>query len=118
MTAFTHGQLVNQTLDFTLTTEVKRQDTRLILVTATGNPDVRDNTWKWLQENIGKLEERYEGTGILSGTFLSIIPILGIGRVEEMKMFFTNHKIPDAEVGVNAGLERLLVYDRLARTLA
>jgi hypothetical protein len=35
-----------------------------------------------------------------------------------MKMFFTNHKIPDAEVGVNAGLERLLVYDRLARTLA
>ena len=118
MTAFTHGQLVNQTLDFTLTTEVKRQDTRLILVTATGNPDARDNTWKWLQENIGKLEERYEGTGILSGTFLSIIPILGIGRVEEMKMFFTNHKIPDAEVGVNAGLERLLVYDRLARTLA
>lgn len=117
MTAFTHAPLVNQTLDFTLTTEVKRQDTRLILVTATRNPDARNITWKWLQENVGKLEERYEGTGILSGTFLSTIPILGIGRVEEMKAFFTNHKIPDAEVGINAGLERLLVYDRLARTL-
>ncbi len=118
MTAFTQELLVNQTLDFTLTTEVKRQDTRLILVTATGNPDARNITWKWLQENIGKLQERYEGTGILSGTFLSIIPLLGVGRVEEVKKFFTQHKIPDAEVGISAGLERLLVYDRLARTLA
>jgi tricorn protease interacting factor F2/3 len=118
MTAFTTASLVNQTLDFTLTTEVKRQDTRLILAAATRNPDARNITWKWLQDNIGKLKERYEGTGILSGTFLSIIPILGIGRVEEMKTFFTHHKIPDAGVGISAGLERLLVYDRLARTLA
>jgi hypothetical protein len=43
---------------------------------------------------------------------------LGVGRVEEVKKFFTQHKIPDAEVGISAGLERLLVYDRLARTLA
>jgi tricorn protease interacting factor F2/3 len=117
-TAFTQASLVNQTLDFALTTEVKRQDTRFILVTATGNPDARNITWEWLQENIGKLKERYEGTGILSGTFLSIIPILGIGRVEEMNAFFVHHKIPDAEVGISAGLERLLAYDRLARTLA
>jgi tricorn protease interacting factor F2/3 len=118
MTASTHEPLVKQTLDFTLTTEVKRQDTRLTLITATGNPDARNIAWKWLHENIGKLKERYEGTGILSGTFLSTIPILGIGRVEEVRTFFTEHKIPDAEVGISAGLERLLVYDRLARTLA
>ena len=118
MTAFTNASLVNQTLNFSLTTEVKRQDTRLILVTATWNPDAQNIAWKWLQTNIGKLEERYEGTGILSGTFLSIIPILGIGRVEEMKAFFTERKIPDSEVGISAGLEKLLVYDRLARSLA
>ena len=118
MTTFTNAPLVSQTLDFTLTAEVKRQDTRIILVTATGNPDARNTTWKWLQANIGKLQELYEGTGILSGTFLSIIPMLGIGRVEDMKTFFTQHKIPDAEVGIRAGLEKLLVYDRLAKTLA
>ena len=118
MTSFRNASLVDQTLDFTLTAEVKRQDTRIMLVTATGNPDARNITWKWLRENIDKLRERYEGTGILSGTFLSIIPILGIGRVEEMKTFFTQHEIADAEVGISAGLERLLVYDRLATTLA
>ena len=118
MTSFRTASLVSQTLDFTLTTEVKRQDTRLILVTATANPDARNTIWKWLQENIGKLQELYEGTGILSGTFLSIIPILGIGRVEDMKTFFTRHKISGAEVGISAGLEKLLVYDRLAKALA
>ena len=87
-------------------------------MTASGNPDARNITWKWLQENIEKLQQRYVGTGTLSGTFLSIIPTLGIERVEETKAFFTQHKIPDAEVGISAGLERLLIYDRLARTLA
>ena len=118
MTTFTHEPLVRQTLDFTLTTEVKRQDTRLILVTASGNPDARNITWKWLLENINKIEKRYESTGILSGTFLSIVPMLGIGRVEEIETFFHNHKIPDADVGISAGLERLRVYDRLAKALA
>ena len=118
MTAFRNESLVNQTLDFTMTKEVKRQDTRSILVIATGNPDAKDVTWKWVEKNIENLHKRYESTGVLSGTFLAIIPILGIGRVEEVKAFFTQHKAPDAEVGINAGLEKLIVYDRLARALA
>jgi len=118
MTAFKRAALVYQTLDFTLTKEVKRQDTRLVLTTAVGNPDARDITWKWLRENIDKLKERYAGTGTLSGTFLTIIPILGISRIGEVNEFFAHQKIPDAEVGISAGLEKLLAYDRLARTLA
>jgi len=118
MTAFKNATLVNRTLDFTLTNEVKRQDTRIILVTAAANPDARDTTWKWLQANIERLQAIYKGTGILSGTLLSAIPLLGIGKTEETRTFFINHKIQDAEVGIEAGLEKLFVYDRLARNLA
>ena len=118
MTSFTNPSLVNRTLDFTLTKEVKRQDTRIILATAAGNPDARDITWKWLQQNIGKLQALYKGTGILSITFLSTIPLLGIGKVEETRAFFKQHEIHDSEVGISAGLEKLFVYDRLAKTLS
>jgi len=118
MTAFRNPPFVNRTLDFTLTKEVKRQDVRLILATAAGNPDARDTTWRWLQQNIEKLQALYKGTGILSGTFLSTIPFLGIGRVEEVRTFFKQHEFHDSEVGISAGLEKLFVYDRLAKALA
>jgi tricorn protease interacting factor F2/3 len=118
MTTFTNGSLVKRTLDFALGEEVKRQDVRIVLVAATEKPDAKDVTWKWLRDNIEKLRKLYENTGILSGTFLSIIPILGIGRVEETETFFTTHKIADAEVGITAGLEKLVAYDRLVRSIA
>ncbi|MGA3404177.1 MAG: M1 family metallopeptidase [Candidatus Bathyarchaeia archaeon] len=118
MTTFTNGSLVKRTLDFALGEEVKRQDVRIVLVAATEKPGAKDVTWKWLRDNIEKLRKLYENTGILSGTFLSIIPILGIGRVEETETFFTTHKIADAEVGITAGLEKLVAYDRLVRSIA
>ncbi len=118
MTTFTNGSLVKRTLDFALGEEVKRQDVRIVLVAATEKPDAKDVTWKWLRDNIEKLRKLYENTGILSGTFLSIIPILGIGRVEETETFFTTHKIADAEVGITAGLEKLVAYDRLVSSIA
>ncbi len=118
MTTFTNGSLVKRTLDFALGEEVKRQDVRIVLVAATEKPGAKNVTWKWLRDNIEKLRKLYENTGILSGTFLSIIPILGIGRVEETETFFTTHKIADAEVGITAGLEKLVAYDRLVRSIA
>jgi tricorn protease interacting factor F2/3 len=59
----------------------------------------------------------YQNTGILSGTFLSIIPILGIGRIPEVEDFFNKHKIIEAEVGIKAGLEKLNTFDRLVRKI-
>jgi tricorn protease interacting factor F2/3 len=110
--------MVKRTLDFTLSEEVKRQDVRTVLLAATEKPDAKNVTWKWMQDNIEKLRKLYENTGILSGTFLYVIPILGIGRVKEVEAFFNTHKITDADVGVNAGLEKLKAYDRLVRSIA
>ena len=88
MTAFTDESLVKRTLDFALSGEVKRQDVRTVLLAATEKPDAKNVTWTWLQIIVAKLQKLYENTGILSGTFLSIIPILGIGRIEEVETFF------------------------------
>ena len=113
MTAFSNDALIKRTLEFTLSGEVKRQEVRSVAVMAAEKPKAKNVTWNWLRTNIGKLQELYKGTGTLSGTFMSLIPILGIGRTREVEDFFREHRIPGAETGISAGLEKLKANDRL-----
>ena len=117
MTCFTDSALLQKTLEFTMSGEVKRQDVIGVILASASNPNSKDLTWKFIKTHIQKLAEMYQSTGILSGAFLSLIPILGVGRVEEFEKFFADHKMPDAQVGIKAGLEKLQAYDRLVRTL-
>ena len=118
MTIFSDGDLVKRTLNFAISGEVKRQDVIGVLNAATENPQVKDMTWEWLKSNIGKLQELYQGTGLLSIDFMSMIPVLCVGRVSEAEDFFAKHAISEAEAGIKVGLEKLRVYDRLVRSVA
>ena len=46
------------------------------------------------------------------------IPVIGIGRVEEAKRYFEENRIPEAQNGINAGLEKLKIYQRFVNSLA
>jgi tricorn protease interacting factor F2/3 len=118
MTTFSDEELVKRTLNFAISGEVKRQDVISVVVAATENPQVKDMTWEWLKSNIGKLQELYQGTGLLSLEFVSIIPVLCVGRLSEAEDFFAKHAISGAEVGIKVGLEKLHAYDRLAKNIA
>jgi aminopeptidase N len=111
-------RLVQNTLDFALSGEVKRQDAIFVIASAARNPQAKDVTWDCIRSNLGKLQAMYQSTGLLSSVFLGIIPILGVGRVQEVEEFFQTHPVPDADVGVKAGLERLRAYDRLVKRVA
>lgn len=117
MTSFTDQRLLQKTLDFALSGEVKRQDAIGVALAATEKPNTASITWKWLQSNIEKIREMYANTGALSGVFLTMTPILGVGRIQEVETFFEKHSMPEAEVGIKAGLERLRAYDRLVRNI-
>lgn len=117
MTAFTDRNLIQKSFEFALSGAVKRQDIYGVLYGAVDKPEARDIAWTWLQSNMDKLQELYQGTGVLPEIFMNATPILGIGRIEEVENFFAAHKLPGAEVGINAGLERLQVYDRLVRNI-
>ncbi len=109
--------LVAQSLGFALSGEVKRQDVRTMIVVATRNTEAREVSWSWLKFNLSKLRKLYEGTAAMSRVLLSVIPILGIGNVEEVEMFFSQNKVPEAEKGILAGLERLRIYNNLVESL-
>ncbi len=116
--SFKEKPLVALSLGFALSGEVKRQDVRTLILMATRNPDARDVVWMWLKVNIETLRKLYEGTGTLSRVLLAIIPILGIGRVKEVEKFFEENRIPEAEKGIEAGLEKLKIYDRLVKSIS
>jgi tricorn protease interacting factor F2/3 len=117
MTAFRDETLLIRSLGFALSSEVKKQDVRTVVLAATEKPDAKKVAWTWLRVNIGKIRALYQGTGLLSGIFLSTIPILGIARIQEVEKFFSENKMPEAEKGVMAGLEKLEVYDRLVKSI-
>jgi len=118
MTTFTDATLVKRTLDLALSGEVKRQDAIFVIIASSWNPQARDMTWRFLESNIEKLRNLYQSTSLLSEAMLRIIPILGVGRVQEVEDFFRSHKIPEADAGIRSGMEILQAYDRLVRTVA
>ena len=117
LTAFRNDLLISRTLDFALSGEVKKQDVRTVILAATEKPEAKNVTWAWLRLNLEKLRSLYQDTGILSRTFLSIIPILGVGRINEIEEYFKQHRIPEADIGITAGLEKLKAYDRLVSSI-
>jgi len=117
MTDFTDERLIAKTLDFAFSGEVKRQDVIGAVAGAAQNPHVRNMVWDWLRSKIGKLQELYVGTGLLSSIFASIIPVLCLGRVTEAETYFKKNMIPDAGIGIKVGLEKLRVYDRLMKEI-
>jgi len=117
MMSFKEPSLVALSLGMALSGDVKRQDVISMIASAARNPDAKDTAWMWLKVNLERLNKLYEGTGTLSHVFLSMVPILGIGRVDEVEKFFEENKIPEAEKGIEAGLERLKIYDGFVKKI-
>lgn len=117
MTGFADQALLRKTLGFALSGEVKRQDVIAVISSTAEKPHAGDTLWSWLQLNIERIRDLYQNTGVLSGVLGSLIPILGVGRIQEVEDFFEKHKMPEAEMGIKAGLEKLRAYDRLVSNI-
>ena len=113
LASFRKPDLVGRALGFSLSGQVKKQDVRNIVAYATANADARSATWEWFKTNIEKLEKMYEGTAQLSSIMRTYISIAGVGHVDEAESLFNQYPVPAAD----ATLERLRIYDRLARSI-
>ena len=109
--------LIASALCMAFTEKVKRQDITTMIMSATRNPEAREVVWDWIKDNIIAIRKLHEGTGGMSRLALAIIPILGIGRIAEIEKFFSENKFPEAEKGVEAGMEKLKIYDRFVNSL-
>ena len=117
MTTFKEPRLLSKLFELVQGGEVKKQDQSTIISAAIRNPDARDRAWTWIRSNMSQLREVYQGTGDLSRLLQSCIPILGIGRANEIERYFNENAIPEAQNGIRAGLEKLKIYQKLVSNL-
>jgi tricorn protease interacting factor F2/3 len=113
LASFKNPELVAKTLDFALSGKVKRQDVRNVILYATANPDAKTAIWSWFKKNMAKLEQMYAGTAQFSIILREYFSIVGVGRLTEVEKFFSEHKV----IGADIALERLRIYDRLAKNI-
>ncbi|TMI74898.1 M1 family metallopeptidase [Candidatus Bathyarchaeota archaeon] len=113
LASFKNPELVAKTLDFSLSGKVKRQDVRNVILYATANPGAKTAVWQWFKKNMAKLEEMYSGTAQFSIILREYLSIIGVGRLADVEKFFGDHKA----IGADIALERLRIYDQLARKI-
>jgi tricorn protease interacting factor F2/3 len=113
LVSFKNPELIAKTLDFALSGKVKRQDVRNVILYATSNPDGRTVVWQWFTKNMTKLEAMYVGTAQFSIILREYFSIIGVGFAAEVEKFFGQHKV----IGADIALERLRVYDQLAKKI-
>jgi tricorn protease interacting factor F2/3 len=98
--------------------EVKKQDQLTIVSAATRNPHARDVVWARVKSSLPHLREIYESTGDISRLLQSCIPVLGIDRVDEVEGYFEENRVPEAQSGINAGLEKLRIHQKLVNSIS
>ncbi len=113
LVSFKNPELIAKTLDFALSGKVKRQDVRNVILYATANPDARPAVWQWFKKNVTKLEEMYAGTAQFSIILREYFSIIGVGLAAEVERFFGEHEV----IGADIALERLRIYDQLAKRI-
>jgi tricorn protease interacting factor F2/3 len=109
-------RLVLETLDRALAGEVNRGIVHIVVHNAAANPLGRPVVWPWLADHLPQLEELFRGGGLLSLALERTIPVLGMGRPEEVREYFRTHRFPEGARGVAKGLERLTILERMAPT--
>ncbi|HTW39784.1 MAG TPA: M1 family metallopeptidase [Thermoplasmata archaeon] len=110
--------LVLETAERASSGQVNRGIVHLVLRNACANPVARPEMWQWFQRRLPRLDELFRGAGLLTLTLERTIPVLGLGRGDEVREYFRAHPYPEGARGLAKGLERLSILERLAPQLA
>ena len=115
LTAFTDPALVRRTMDLTLSNEVRSQDAKGVIARMLGNSDTHDLAWRLVRDRWNEIQKK---TGEFVGNTVivsSLSSFCSASTAAEIKAFFAEHKVPDAERTLQQALERI---DSCARGVA
>jgi puromycin-sensitive aminopeptidase len=105
--SFRGEELIQKILEFSLSEQVRSQDTPVVLASAAGHPLGRALAWKCLKKNWKTFVERYHGGGI--GLLSRLIGITSgfteRRHLEDAEKFFRSHRVPGTERAIRKSLE-------------
>jgi len=104
---FPQTNLIQQTLNWTLTPEVRGQDL-FVLFTALGNPNGQTLTWDFMRQHYGEIEKKTGGGLGGVGIFLYAAPeFCDAQKREQVEQFFQQHPFPGTERNQKEALETI-----------
>ena len=108
MSRFQDVNLLNDTLERSLSSRVRSQDTITVVAGVAANPAGREPAWKFVKSNWAEFDRRYGGGGFGLMRLVSIVNGFttkeGMADVEK---FFTDNPAPAAERTIRQALERM-----------
>lgn len=108
--SFRKKELLRRTLDFSISDEVRRQDTPFLLAGVGLNPAGRELAWEFLKANWKLLVERHHGGGfgsITRGMAVIVGGLRTLAHFDDAKQFFRTNKVPGIERAVKQSLEKI-----------
>ena len=108
MSRFQDVNLLNDTLERSLSSRVRSQDTITVVAGVAANPAGREPAWEFVKSNWAEFDRRYGGGGFGLMRLVSIVNGFtteeGMADVEK---FFTDNPAPAAERTIRQALERM-----------
>ncbi|KAJ1932144.1 hypothetical protein FBU59_006472, partial [Linderina macrospora] len=102
-------ELLDDALAFTLTDDVRRQDSHIIVVAVSGNPHGGEKVWAWFKNNYDTLFSRYSVSTRHMGNLVeySAKHFIGADRAEEVEQFFADKAIATYSRSVEQTIETI-----------
>lgn len=101
--------LLERTLDFALSTEVRMQDALFLISVVAGNPNGKDLAWEFVKTRWEELDRIYGDSKYMLGRLIEGV-VSGFSTEEkrrEIAQFFAEHPVPGADRALRQSLERI-----------
>ena len=102
------SELLRETLDRSLTDEVRVHNTVRVIANVASNRQGRDLAWEFVKTNWEELDRRYGEGGFALMELVSVAGRFTTGeRLDDVRAFFDEHPVPGADRSVRQALERI-----------
>jgi tricorn protease interacting factor F2/3 len=109
LAGFQDEKLLRRTLDFSLSPDVRLQDTFIPVVVSAANPYACDLLWPWVKKNWSELKDRYSIAKNLLSRIIDTLSLTDVEKEREMAKFFAKHPARGTQMTVKQMIERLRI---------
>ena len=113
LTRFQRGDLLRKTLDLTLSSRVRTQDTVSLVIGVAVNRIGGDMAWEFIKNNWDEFNRRYGAGGF---AIMHLVSIIGrfttLEHAADVEAFFAEHPAPGAQRTIQQSLERIRINAR------
>jgi aminopeptidase N len=118
LSGFKDASILRSSLDYSLSNNVRKQDSVISLMIAAANPFGRDLLWPWIRDNWGELSTRYRLTKTILGRVVDTLSVIGDKEKEgEIRSHFNKHPSDGIAMSLEQAMERLRINSKFLENI-